>query len=84
MQTRQVAVRLPVALLAAVDRLVAEGVYASRAAAVRAGLEAVAEAARRRAIDDAVVAGYRRVPRTPAEEAAARASLRQAIVDEPW
>jgi hypothetical protein len=47
-------------------------------------LEAVADAARRRAIDDAVVAGYERVPPTPSELPAAEASLRAAIVDEPW
>ena len=83
-RTQQVAVRVPSQLLATVDRLVAEGVYASRAAAVRAGLEAIAEAERRRTIDDAVVAGYTRVPPTPAEVEAARASLREAIAEEPW
>ncbi len=84
MQTQQVAVRLPLALLATVDRLVAEGVYPSRAAAVRAGLEAIAEAERGRAIDDAVVAGYTRVPPTDDEDAAALTSLREAIAEEPW
>lgn len=84
MHTQQVAVRLPVALLATVDRLVAEGVYPSRAAAVRAGLEAVADHERRRAVDQAVVAGYTRTPPTGVEESAARSSLRDAIADEPW
>ena len=82
--TQQVAVRLPLQLLATVDRLVAEGVYPSRAAAVRAGLEAIAEAEGRRAVDEAVVAGYTRTPPTPAEVDAARASLREAISEEPW
>ena len=82
--TQQVAVRLPVQLLAVVDRLVAEGVYPTRAAAVRAGLEAIAEAERRRAVDKAVVAGYTRMPPTPAEIQAARESLREAIAEEPW
>lgn len=84
MQTQQVAVRLPVDLLAAVDRMVAAGAYPSRAAAVRAGLEAIADAERRRAIDDAIVDGYTRIPPTPSEDAAALASLRDAIADEPW
>jgi Arc/MetJ-type ribon-helix-helix transcriptional regulator len=84
MQTRQVAVRLPADLLAAVDRMVADGVFPSRAAAVRAGLEAVAEAERRRALDDAVVEGYTRIPPTSIEDAAAVASLRDAIAEEPW
>lgn len=84
MQTQQVAVRLPVDLLATVDRLVAAGVYPSRAAAVRAGLEAIAGAERRRAIDDAVVEGYTRIPPTSYEDAAALTSLRDAIAEEPW
>ena len=84
MQTRQLAVRLPVDLLATVDRLVAEGVFPSRAAAVRAGLEAVAEAERRRVVDQGIVAGYTRIPPTPGEDAAARASIRDAIAEEPW
>jgi Arc/MetJ-type ribon-helix-helix transcriptional regulator len=84
MRTQQVAVRLPVDLLATVDRLVAAGAYPSRAAAVRAGLEAIAEAERRRQIDDAIVEGYRRRPPTSSEDAAALSSLRDAIADEPW
>lgn len=84
MQTQQVAVRLPLELLATVDRLVADGIYPSRAAAVRAGLETVADAQRRRVIDAAVVAGYTRLPPTPDDDAAALVSLREAIADEPW
>ncbi len=84
MQTQQLAVRLPLELLATVDRLVAAGVYPSRAAAVRAGLETIADTERRRSIDDAVIDGYTRVPPTPPEDAAAMASLRDAIAEEPW
>jgi len=82
--TEQIAVRVPEELLARVDALVDDGVYESRAAAVRAGLEVVAELARREALDAAVVDGYQRVPPTPAERAAALASLREAIAEEPW
>ena len=84
MQTQQVAVRLPLDLLATVDRLVDAGVYPSRAAAVRAGLEAIAEAQRRRAVDDAVVDGYTRIPPTVSEDEAALASLRDAVAEESW
>lgn len=84
MATEQVAVRLPLELLARVDELVADGMYESRAAAVRAGIEVITELARRRALDLAVVDGYRRIPPTPAEEAVALASLREAIAEEPW
>jgi Arc/MetJ-type ribon-helix-helix transcriptional regulator len=84
MPTEQIAVRLPEELLAEVDELVARGVYESRAAAVRAGLEAVTESERRRQVDRAVIAGYRRVPAGEAELEAAVASLRDAIIEEPW
>ncbi len=80
----QIAVRLPAELLADLDELVARGVYPSRAAAVRAGVEAITELERRRAADRAVAEGYRRVPPTTSEAAAAVASLRDAIAEEPW
>ncbi len=58
MTTEQIAVRLPVPLLGELDRLVAAGVYESRAAAVRAGIEMLAELAKRRRDDDAIIDGY--------------------------
>jgi len=84
MVTEQIAIRVPEELLDRVDQLVEEGIYESRAAAVRAGLEILAELARRRALDDAIVRGYERVPPTRAEQASALASLREAIAEEPW
>lgn len=84
MPTEQIAVRLPGELLSVLDDLVSRGVYESRAAAVRAGIEAVLELDRRRLTDLAVVEGYRRAPPTEAEREAAIASLRDAIVEEPW
>lgn len=84
MPTEQIAVRLPEDLLAQLDELVDQGVYESRAAAVRAGIEVVAELARQRRTDRAVIEGYRRTPPTKLEKAAAIASLRDAIVEEPW
>lgn len=66
------------------DDLVARGVYGTRAAAVRAGIEAVVELDRRRQADRAIVEGYQRNPPTDAERAAAVASLREAIAEEPW
>jgi Arc/MetJ-type ribon-helix-helix transcriptional regulator len=82
--TEQIAVRLPEELLAVLDDLVDRGVYESRAAAVRAGIEAVLELDRRRLTDRAIVDGYRRLPPTTSERAAAIASLRDAIAEEPW
>lgn len=84
MATEQIAVRLPGELLALVDDLVARNVYRSRAAAVRAGIEAVLELDRRRLTDLDIVEGYRRTPPTEGERAAAIGSLREAILEEPW
>ena len=84
MATEQIAVRIPEELLIELDELVRRGVYDSRAAAVRAGIEAISEIERRRATDAALIDGYRRVPPTEAEDRAAIASLREAIAEEPW
>jgi Arc/MetJ-type ribon-helix-helix transcriptional regulator len=82
--TEQIAVRLPLEQLQALDDLVDRGVYATRAAAVRAGIAVLSELDRRRQADRAIVEGYRRTPPTDAETAAAIASLRDAITEEPW
>lgn len=82
--TEQIAVRLPEQLLALLDDLVDRGIYESRAAAVRAGVEAVVEFDRRSLTDRAIVDGYHRMPPSDAERQAAIASLRDAILEEPW
>jgi Arc/MetJ-type ribon-helix-helix transcriptional regulator len=84
MSTEQIAVRVSADLLARLDDLVGDGVFKSRAAAVRAGIEAVTEAERRRLIDRAVVEGYRRRPPTELEDSAALDALRRTIQQEPW
>ena len=84
MSTEQIAVRLPAEQLALLDELVQRGVYESRAAAVRAGIDVVVELDRRRRADWAIADGYRRVPPTEAERAAAVGSMRDAIAEEPW
>ena len=84
MATQQVAVRLPAPLLARLDDLVESGAYESRAAAVRAGIEAIAEIEQRRRIDRSIVDGYSRLPPTQTEDHAALVSLREAILEEPW
>lgn len=84
MATEQIAVRLPKEFLRVLDDLVGRGVYESRAAAVRAGIEAVLELDRRRLTDRAIVDGYRRVAPAQAEREAAISSLRDAILEEPW
>lgn len=82
--TEQIAVRLPEELLRDLDGLVASGVFESRAAAVRAGVEAITAIEHRRQIDRAIVDGYQRTPPNPVEDEAAVASLRDAIAEEPW
>jgi Arc/MetJ-type ribon-helix-helix transcriptional regulator len=84
METEQIAVPLPRRDLEALDDLVQRGVYPSRAAAVRAAVAAITALEGRRALDDALTEGYRRVPPTPEEDAAALTSLREAIAEEPW
>lgn len=82
--TEQIAVRLPSEQLAALDELVARGAFESRAAAVRAAVHTLLELDRRRRDDRSIAEGYRRSPPTDAERAAAVASLRDAIAEEPW
>jgi Arc/MetJ-type ribon-helix-helix transcriptional regulator len=84
MTTEQIAVRLPEKLLASLDELVRAGIYESRAAAVRAGIEAITRLEHRRMIDHSIVDGYSRTPPTSAEDAAAHESMRSAIAEEPW
>lgn len=84
METEQIAVRLSRHELEALDELVERGVYPSRAAAVRAGVAAITALERRRRVDEAIVEGYRRMAPRPEEDAAAIASLREAIAEEPW
>ncbi len=82
--TEQIAVRLPVPLLEELDRLVAAGVYESRAAAVRTGIELLAELQERRRVDEQIIEGYRRIPATEAELRAAEIMGRATIEAEPW
>ncbi len=82
--TEQISVRLPDTLLHELDELVASGIYESRAAAVRAGVEAITALLRRHRVDLSIIDGYRQQPPTDADAAAAVASLRDAIAQEPW
>lgn len=84
MDTQQIAVRLPIELLKAIDGMVSRGRFPSRAAALRAGAAAMAAEEERRLIDEAIVRGYQRIPPTADEDAGAVESLRQAILEEPW
>lgn len=84
MQSQQIPIRLSGNLLAELDALVSGGAYRSRAAAVRAGIEAILDKERQRQIDQEIIDGYSRHPPTEAGERAAHASMREAIEEEPW
>ena len=76
--------RVPTEQLEVLDDLVHRGVYETRAAAVRAGIDAVVELERRRRDDRSIVERYQLTPPTDAEPAASIPSLRIAIAEEPW
>jgi Arc/MetJ-type ribon-helix-helix transcriptional regulator len=80
----QVVTRLDAGLLAAVDRLIAEGVVASRSDAVRLGLEQLVEHVRRAGIAAAIVEGYRRSPQTEEELRRADDGLHALLAEESW
>lgn len=66
-----------------VDRLVEEGVVASRSAAVRLGLEGLIDRHRRRQTGRSIVEGYLRQPQGEAEVGWADEATRRMIADEP-
>ena len=84
MATTQIAIRLDDQLLAAVDQLVDAGGGESRADVMRQALDLLFQAQEKERIDRRMVDGYTRTPSTATEDAAAEASLRDAIAEEPW
>lgn len=79
----QLVTRIPDTLAEEIDRLIEEGVVASRSEAVRLGLERLVDRERRAAIGRAIVAGYRRVPQTDEELEWADAATRDMLAEEP-
>ena len=67
-----------------VDRLVEEGVVASRSAAVRLALERLIDRHQRHRIGHAIAEGYARRPQTEAEVGWADDATTQMIGDDPW
>lgn len=80
----QLVTRVDDELATAVDKLVEEGVVASRSEAVRVGLEELVDRHRRHRIGRRIAEAYRAVPQTPAEVGWADDSTRQMITEEPW
>lgn len=80
----QFVTRVEDSLASEVDRLVTDGVVASRSAAVRMGLEGLIDSHRRRRIGQSIVDGYLRYPQTDAEVGWADEATRRMIADESW
>jgi Arc/MetJ-type ribon-helix-helix transcriptional regulator len=82
--SKQIAIRIPNALIGELDRLVASGRFETRADAVRAALDAFLDAERRAEVARLIVEGYRRVPQDDADVAAAETAAATSIGEEPW
>jgi Arc/MetJ-type ribon-helix-helix transcriptional regulator len=82
--TVQLVTRVPDDVIAAVDKLVQEGVFQSRSEAVRAGLAVVVERQRRAATGRAIADGYRQMPQRGDDLAWTDAASVAMIAEEPW
>ena len=80
----QLVTRVDDELVEAIDRLIAAGVVANRSDAVRIGLERLIDVHRREQTGQAITDGYRRVPQSDDDVAAAAQATLQMISDEPW
>lgn len=80
----QIAVRLPNALTASLDALVATGRFTTRAEAVRHAVETLVETERRSREGQLIADGYRRIPQTDEEVATATAAAIRSVHEEPW
>ncbi len=80
----QLVTRIDNRLAAEIDRLVADGVVASRSEAVRRGLEVFLDQHRRQAVGAAIVEGYRLRPQEAREVGWADEATRAMIAEEPW
>ena len=82
--TQQLVTRVDDHLVGEVDRLIAEGVVATRSEAVRLGLETLVDHYRRSLVCAQIVEAYRRRPQTEREVRWADEATRRMIADEPW
>ena len=80
----QLVTRVNEELLAEIDRLIEEGVFQSRSAAVRQGLELLIRTHRRPSIGKQISGGYRRTPPDEDLDTWAETAGRAMIEAEPW
>jgi Arc/MetJ-type ribon-helix-helix transcriptional regulator len=82
--SKMITVRTPEDRVAHIDRLVAAGVYESRASFIIAAIDRLVVELEREAVDCAFVEGYTRLPPTRQERAWAESSTVESIREEPW
>ena len=82
--SEQIAVRIPDELAESLEDLVSNGVFETKAEAVRAALEELVEAERRRRVGELIADGYRRIPQDDDDVEAARMAAIRSIEEEPW
>lgn len=80
----EVAVRLPGEMVAAVDRLVADGIFTSRSEVVRVAVAGLLRSHEEDVADQQIVFGYLRLPQEDSEISAAAAATRALVEAEPW
>lgn len=80
----QIAVRLPNDLVGALDELIRDGRFETRADAVRSALVTLVDRERRQRVGEEIAEGYRRIPQTDAELDAATEAAIRSIHEEPW
>lgn len=80
----QLVTRVGEGLAGRIDALVASGVLESRSAAVRLGLERLADELEREAVGAAIVAGYARLPQAEEEVDWVDEATERMIAEEPW
>lgn len=80
----QIIARIDDSFVAQVDRLVEDGVFASRSDAIRLGLELIIDQHRRKAIGDAIVKSFSQLPQSEEELVGIQGSTKALIEEEPW
>ena len=82
--SEQIAVRIPDRLAEALDQVVRDEGFPSKAEAIRTAIETFVDSVTRRRVGELIAQGYRTTPQTPAEIKVARQSAIRSINEEPW
>jgi Arc/MetJ-type ribon-helix-helix transcriptional regulator len=82
--SKQIEVRIPNALAKALDDLVSEGMFETKAQAIRAALQTLVDQERRRRMGELIADGYWRIPQDEDEVEPARRAAIRSIEQGPW